>query len=153
MTNINNVSSFDIHRLFLNQEMTEENSDSFATQFKKRIRVVKGIGILLMMIIACTTPGLIILGSAPHHIEQLDINSLHDIILNQTACDFIKQFDLRESIYLTVCNRDDFVILDIRRFQNQTASILGIPLNTQQWLQLKQSIRAIDAAISQAING
>lgn len=105
-----------------------------------------------MMIIACKTPCLIILGSTPHYIEQIDNNQLHHIMLNQTACAFIKQFDLRESIYLTVCNRDDFIILEIRRFHNQTASILGIPLNTRQWLQLKQSIRAIDAAIPQAMN-
>lgn len=90
-----------------------------------------------MMIISCKTTCLFILGSTPHCIEQLDNNQLHYIILTQTSCDFIKQFDLRESIYLTVCNRDDFIILEIRRFQNRTASILGISLNNKKTASIK----------------
>ena len=45
----------------------------------------------------------------------------------------MKQFDLKDHIILSVCNEDGEIILDIRMFINQTATIRGIPLNLRQW--------------------
>lgn len=148
-----NESSFGIHQLFLNHELAATESDaSFLSKFKKRISVIKGIGISIMIIVACIAPGLVVLGSTPKYFDHQDHIKMNDIHFNFTARNFMKQFYLQQSIYLTVCIRDDFVILDIRRFFNQSASILGIPLNTRQWFRLKQLTHAIDAAISHVQN-
>ena len=51
---------------------------------------------------------------------------------NQTACSYLKQFDLKDNVILLVCHRDEEISLDIGFFLNQTATIYGIPLNPRQ---------------------
>ena len=52
---------------------------------------------------------------------------------NQTVCSYLKQFDLKGNVILSVCHRDEEVSVDIRLFLNKTATIRGIPLNLIQW--------------------
>ena len=67
--------------------------------------------------------------------------------VNQTACSYLKHFDLKDNVILTVCNRDGETMLDIRLFLNQTATIRGIPLNLRQWNVLQGVSNSVNRAI------
>ena len=67
--------------------------------------------------------------------------------VNHTACSHLKQFDLKGNVILSVCNRDGEIMLDIRIFLNQTATIRGIPLNLRQWNVLQGVSNSVNRAI------
>ena len=67
--------------------------------------------------------------------------------VNQTACSYLKQFDLIDNVILSVCNRDEEIMLDIGLFLNQTATIRGIPLNLRQWNVLQRASNSVNRAI------
>ena len=48
---------------------------------------------------------------------------------------------------LSVCNRDGEIILNIRLFINQTATIRGIPLNLREWNALQRVSASVNRAI------
>ena len=53
---------------------------------------------------------------------------------------YLKQFDLKDNVILSVCNRDGEIMLDIRLFLNQTATIHVIPLNLRHGQEHVQSL-------------
>ena len=65
--------------------------------------------------------------------------------VNQTACSYLKQFDLKDNVIFLVCNRDGEIML--RLFLNQTATIRGIPLNVRQWDVLQGVSNSVNRAI------
>ena len=71
---------------------------------------------------------------------------------NQTACSYLKQFDLQDSVMLSVCHRDGELGIDIRLFLNKTATIRGIPLNLMQWNNLQGVSSSVNRAIEEAEN-
>ena len=66
--------------------------------------------------------------------------------VNQTACSYLKQFDLKDNVILLVCNRDG-EMLDIRLFLNQMATIHGIPSNLRQWNVLQRASNSVNRSI------
>ena len=98
-------------------------------EVKCHIKIMKWTGVIGIILVSLSTP-LYILAS----MEWLN-NYLFDYVMevNQTACSYLKQFDLKDNVILSVCNRDGEIMLDIRIFLNQTATIRGIPLNLRQW--------------------
>ncbi|MES9903035.1 MAG: hypothetical protein ABW168_10165 [Sedimenticola sp.] len=117
--------------------------------YKRYLAVAKWIGAAMLTILVLSMPGIVISLSATSQRPTLDYEVKIDDA-NRTACVFVKRYDLREGVYLTVCNMNGHIILDIRRFFNETASIRGIPLNLNQWLTLKQMTGTIDTAINEA---
>ena len=71
---------------------------------------------------------------------------------NQTACSYLKQFDLQDNVMLSVCHRDGEISIDIRLFLNKTATIRGIPLNLMQWNILQKVSSSVNRAIEEAEN-
>ena len=69
---------------------------------------------------------------------------------NQTACSYLKQFDLQDSVMLSVCHRGGEISIDIRLFLNKTATIRGIPLNLMQWNNLQRVSSSVNRAIEEA---
>lgn len=69
--------------------------------------------------------------------------------MNNTTCVFVKRFHLTENEYVTVCNLKGEMVLDIRKFVNNTATIKGLRLNLNQWGTLKQTIHSIDVAVTE----
>lgn len=61
----------------------------------------------------------------------------------------LKQFDLKDHVMLSVCNRDGEIILDIRLFINQMATIRGIPLDLRQWNALQRVSPSVNRAIEE----
>ena len=69
---------------------------------------------------------------------------------NQTACSYLKQFDLNDNVILSVCHRDGEISVDIHLFLNQTATIRGILLNLRQWNTLQRVSNSVNGAIEEA---
>ena len=69
---------------------------------------------------------------------------------NQTACSYLKQFDPKGNVILSVCHRDREVSVDIRLFLNKTATICGIPLNLIHWNLLQRVSSSVNRAIEEA---
>ena len=69
---------------------------------------------------------------------------------NQTAWSYLKQFDLKGNVILSVCHRDGEVSVGIRLFLNKTATIRGIPLNLIQWKLLQRVSSSVNRAIEKA---
>lgn len=116
---------------------------------KCHLKVIKWVGVVILLFVSTSIPGFMILtGEKSHQPDGLDykIETQH----NETACVFIKQYDIYQDTYVTVCNRYGVVVIDIRRFYNDTASIIGIQLSERQWLRLKQLSPLVDKAISEA---
>ena len=58
-----------------------------------------------------------------------------------------QQFDLKDNVILSMCNRDGEIMLDIRLFLNQTATIRGILLNLRQWNVQQGESKSVNRAI------
>lgn len=116
---------------------------------KRHLKLIKLVGVLFLISVSSVVPGIIILNDVKEN--QTDISDFKiDVQQNETACVFIKQYDIYQDTYVTVCNKYGVVLLDIRRFINNTATIIGIQLSERQWLRLKQVSPTIDRAISEA---
>ena len=70
----------------------------------------------------------------------------------QTACSFLKQFDLQDNVMLSVCHRDGEISIHIHLFLNKTATIRGISLNLMQWNILQRVSSSVNRAIEEAEN-
>ena len=98
-------------------------------EVKCHIKIIKWTGVIGIILVSLSTP-LYILAS----IEWSNNYPFYYVMeVNLTACSYMKQFDLKDNVILSVCNRDGEIMLDIRLFLKQTATIRGIPLNLRQW--------------------
>ena len=105
------------------------------------------IGVTGMIIVLLSTP-LFVLASmnwSNHHPMDYEVK----VNVSETACSYLKQFDLKDHVMLSVCNRDGEIILDIRLFINQTATISGIPLNLGQWNVLQRVSPSVNRVIEE----
>ncbi len=110
---------------------------------RRRITAIKWIGISFIIAITLTIP--VLLGALAFITRERMI--AYDTSNNATVCRYSRRYDLGERVYLTLCKLDGYVILDIRRFINNTATITGIALNVDQWLNLKRLAPRLDAVI------
>ena len=104
---------------------------------------MKWTGVIGIILVSLSTP-LYILASM-----EWSNNYPFDYVMevDQTACSYLKQFDLKDNVIVSVCNRDGEIMLDIRLFLNQTATIRGIPLNLRQWNILQGVSNSVNGAI------
>lgn len=70
--------------------------------------------------------------------------------LNETLCDYIKQYALPNDYYITVCSYQGLVKLDVRKFIGREATIKGIAMNVDQWNYLQRLVPRINSAITDA---
>ena len=112
-------------------------------EVKCHIKIMKWTGVIGIILVSLSTP-LYILAS----MEWLN-NYPFDYVMevNQTACSYLKHFDLKDNVILSVCNRDGEIMLDIRLFLNQMATICVIPLNLRQWNVLQGVSNCVNRAI------
>ena len=112
------------------------------------LTIIKWIGLILLM--ATIMSPILVTLIVPRVRSPIDCEiKVEETDLNQTAaCVYVKQYHLSESTYVTVCDRNGDAFVDIRRFWNSTATILGIPLNRGQWERLKILVPQIDRAIT-----
>ena len=112
-------------------------------EVKCHIKIIKWTGVIGIILVSLSTP-LYILASM-----EWSNNYPFDYVMevNQTASSYLKQFDLKDNVILSVCNRDGEIMLDIRLFLNQTATIRGIPLNLIQWNVLQAVSNSWNKAI------
>ena len=113
---------------------------------RKHIKIGKWVGVVLLAAIF-SVPALVIVASSSSRVTDAAVQKPN---LNETTCVYIKQFDLSDGLYATVCNHGGFIFLDIRRFLNNTATIKGVHLTLAQWARLKQYSNAISESVSEA---
>ena len=112
-------------------------------EVKCHIKIIKWTGVIGIILVSLSTP-LYILAS----MEWSNNYPFYYVMeVNLTACSYMKQFDLKDNVILSVCNRDGEIILDIRLFLKQTATIRGIPLNLRQWNVLQGVSNSVNRAI------
>ena len=97
-------------------------------ELKCHIKIIKWTGVIGIILGSLSTPLYILASMEWSNNHPLD----YVMEVNQTACSYLKRFDLKDNIILSVCNREGEIMLDIRLFLNQTATIHGIPLNLRQ---------------------
>ena len=112
-------------------------------EVKCHIKIMKWTGVIGIILVSLSTP-LYILASM-----EWSNNYPFDYVMevNQTACSYLKQFDLKDNVILLVCNRDGEIMIDIPLCLNQTATIRGIPLNLRQWNVLQGASNSVNRAI------
>ena len=112
-------------------------------EVKCHIKIIKWTVVIGIILVSLSTP-LFILASM-----EWSNNYPFDYVMeaNPTACSYLKQFDLKDNVILSVCNRDGEIMLDIRLFLNQMATICGIPLNLRQWIVLQGVSNIVNRAI------
>ena len=112
-------------------------------EVKCHIKIMTWAGVIGIMLVSPST-WLYILASM-----EWSNNYPFDYVMevNQTACSYLKQFDLKDNVILLVCNRDGEIMLYISLFLNQTATIRGIPLNLRQWNVLQGVSNSVNRAI------
>ncbi len=117
---------------------------------KRRVAAVKWIGVSCMLVITIAIPTVIWIRRFDICGRGIDYVTVYDSNATAAACDYSERYDLGETMYLTLCDLKGYVILDIRKFINNSATISGVPLNWDQWISLKQQIPPIDKAIGEA---
>ena len=130
--------------------MSSPNDQTYSfdqEELRCHIKAVKWIGVTGMIIVLLSTP-LFVLASmnwSNYHPVDYEVK----VNVNETACSYLKQFDLKDRVMLSVCNRDGEIIFDIRLFIKQTATIRGIPLNLRQWNALQRVSPSVNRAIEE----
>ena len=100
-------------------------------QIKCHINIVIWLGIIGIILITHCLPVYVLASMDWSNNDPL--NYKVKVEANQTACSYLKQFDLQDNVMLSVCHRDGELSIEIRLFLNKTATIQGIPLNLMQW--------------------
>ena len=117
---------------------------------RRHFTVIKKVGAISLVILVCILPSLILIGrSQAKRTQPLDYEVKQDVD-DRLSCAYVKQFNLSKDLWLTVCNANHTIVLDIRRSKNDTMTEKGIRIDIQQWLTIKQLSRIIDIAINEA---
>ena len=117
-------------------------------QIKCHINIVKWLGIIGIILITLCAPVYVLVSMGWSNNDPLDYEV--KVEANQTACSYLKQFDLQDNVMLSVCHRDGELSIDIRLFLIKTATISGIPLNIMQWNVLQRVSISVNRAIEDA---
>ena len=117
-------------------------------ELKCHIKIVKWLGVISSILITLCAPVCILANMEWSNNDPFDFEV--NVQANQTACSYLKQFDLKDNVILSVCHRDAEISLDIRLFLNKTATIRGIPLNLIQWNVLQRVFSSVNRAIEEA---
>lgn len=141
-TDFDELSDMTITRRF--EDIFENDRFPLMTKLKKRLTTLKWVGVILIAL-SCSVPGIVFLNDTGSHNSDAQPQKL-----NKTVCRYIKQYDLLDSTYITVCNRDGEVFSDLRQIINNTSIITGIKLSLKQWQKLKQLAPLIDTAMYEA---
>ena len=59
---------------------------------------------------------------------------------NETACEYIKTYDIMYGCHISVCKHRDQIGIDFRLFKGRTPTAKGILLNKRQWDYLQKII-------------
>ena len=119
----------------------------------QHLNIVKLVGVIFILLSTCIIPPLVLVNTVcrERRARNSEISQpAPSADINQTACVFVKQFSLGVNTYITICNLQSEIIVDIRRFINGTSTIIGITIDLQQWLTLKQITPLVDRAIYEA---
>ncbi len=114
-----------------------ETRTSLVTKYHSTVVKLLGISFMLVTI-------LLVILSINIYQSSLEVRTL-----NLTSCGFAKQYSLGGNTHATACVQNGDAIVDIRKFLNGTATIIGISLDLRQWRTLKRLTSLIDIGIDE----
>ena len=117
-------------------------------RMKRRLKMVKEFGVMSLLVMTFTLlSGIVLISTAStrNNHQPLDYE-----LRENASCTYVKRFDITKGVWLTVCNKNGTIFLDIRQYVNDTSTAHGIQLDIQQWLTLKQLIPVTDEAVEEA---
>lgn len=134
----------------MNTTSVRSSVSSLYRNYDFHLDVLKLTGVVVLLSIMAATLGLVV-----HWIPcqcETDCIKLKTTrpLLNDSACTYVKQFDLPEYYVVTVCTYEERVRVDVRKFIGGQPTILGYFLSTEQWNHLKRLTSRIDSAILEA---
>lgn len=135
---------------------TLSNSNSLYYIFNTQRRILKWTGTFLMLVMTAATLTITEMSFKTgvnlesdciklHHSEQVHTT-------NHSLCDFIKQYEIPDTYYVTICLYQDEIVVDIRQFINGKETIKGVQMNTRQWKYIQRIIPYINKTIDEAHN-
>lgn len=134
---------------------TLSNTNTLYDRFITQRRILKWIGTFTMLVMIAVTLAITETSSKRGINLKPDCIKLHHskqmYKYNHSLCDFIKQFEIPDTYYVTICLYQD-VIIDIRQFINGKETIKGVQLNKRQWNYIQQIIPYINKTIVEAEN-
>ena len=113
--------------------MSNPNDETYyfhQNELNCHIKILKWLSIMGLILVTLCTPVYVLAIMEWSNNSPLDFEV--KVEANQTVCPYLKQFNLKDSVILSVCHSDKEISLDIRLFLNQTDTIRGIPLNLRQ---------------------
>ena len=115
-------------------------------KFQSHIKYIKLIGVLCLVLVTLCALICVLVSTEWSNYET------HETTMDasQTVCSYLKHFDIEDNVILSVCNTDGHIVVDIRVFLNDTATIRGIPLNLKQWKVLLRVSHSVNRAIEEA---
>lgn len=135
---------------------TLSNSKSLYYRFNTQRRILKWTGTFIMLVMTAATLAITEISYKkgidlePDCIKLQHSEQIHKY--NHSLCDFIKQFEIPDTYYVTICLYQDEIIVDIRQFINGKETIKGVQINTRQWKYIQQIIPYINKTIEEAQN-
>ena len=108
---------------------------------KRHLRLAKWVGIILIALATGVSIPPLAMSNTPTQPKWSEKN------ISDIACAYVKRYNLTLNTYITVCNMNGDIMLDIQR---NTAISMKITLTVGQWLSLKNVISGVDSAISEA---
>ena len=100
-------------------------------ELKCHIKINKWISVIWLILV--TLCALVFVIATMEWSNNYHMDCEVKVEVNHTACFYLKHFDLKGNVILSVCHRDKEISLDMRLFLNQVATIRGILLNLRQW--------------------
>ena len=90
-------------------------------QLKCHMKIVKWLCVMGIILITFCIPVYVLASLEWLTIDPLDYEVKAEA--NQTACSYMKQFDIQDNEMLSVCHRDGDISIDIHLFLNQIDTI------------------------------
>ena len=114
-------------------------------QIKCHINIVKWLGIIGIILITLCLPVYVLASMDWSNSDPFDYKV--KVEANQTACSYLKQFDLQDSVMLSVCHRDGEISIDISKTFILLSSIIYRPLN-EAWAPINHRSSLINVLTS-----
>lgn len=155
---VNSVDSLDRTSVKFQRSDTSLASSfrSIYEQYAIHINIVKWTGVLVMLALTTTTLVIIKERSTDYiyrnesDCKQILLQEEIELNINETYCNYMKQFNLPDNYYVNVCLHNRQIQVDLGHLTDRKARKKGLYFNLRQWNYLRMLMPHLSNAISEA---